>query len=547
MPSGELDDDAGIFLGWLPYAVWILSLLALFVLVYLLITGWRQRFPPAPPPTGTTGTTGSTGSSGITGPTGFILATGPTGPAGAVAFPGPTGIAGVTGPTGASGWMFPVNQFGILNEATIAAIEATSTDRFGLAVTSDQRLNMNLPTGLQNDQSLHLDIFDPFQNAWYDFGPWIGVTGPTGPGLSSGGSGIIGPTGPTGTAPTGPTGFIGPTGNTGPAGVQPYVETGFLYGPQTDGDFVVNVLTFVLTRDMYFRNLTVPISGRITTNGYRIFVSQQLTLDGTIQNNGQDGSAAFNGTVSATEFGTGGFGGGFLNGNNGGTLNGGAQGGNGSNFFVQGVNPGGNSSAAVFTIGPNVNFFYPGGLSQTGLYNGGDNTTTFPNGGPNAGGGPGLATGADPTTVLAVLNASIWPIVWPTNQITVPFPISGGAGGGSGVVDWPANPAIVAAGGGGGGGILVIAAAVIFSTANPPTGVITANGGNGGPNIATNNVSGAGGGGGLILIRTTSPPATWNIAGVSALGGAPQNQNFGPGSPTNQPEAFGSDGQIIIM
>ncbi len=548
--AGALDDDAGIYLSYLPYLVWTLCLLGIFVLVYLLIVGWRNKFPPPPipPPTGATGTTGATAITGPSGSTGIIiLATGPTGPAGAAGTTGPVGPPGVTGTTGPSGYMFPVNEFGILSESTIAAIEATTTTRFGLAVTSDQRADMSVPAGIQNNQTTHLDVFDAFSQSWTDYGPWLGFLGPTGMGAT--GSPVTGATGATGIAPTGPTGIMGPTGITGPAGSQPYVETGFLYGPQTDGDFIANNLTMTLTRDMFYRNLTVPVGATIITNGYRIFVSQQLQLDGTIQNNGQDGTDAF-AFSDPSMVGTGGFGGSYLAGNAGGTVNGGANGGNGSNGAIRGLpQAGGNSLAAIKTNGPNVNFFYPGGLAQGGLYAGGDASTTMPSGGwPIGGGAGGTVIQASSTTTLAALNGATWPILWPTlNAMVTPFAISAGAGGGSGEGNWDNVPNVTAAGGGGGGGIVVICAAVIFSPTNPPTGQIQANGGNAGTNSTIYDVSGGGGAGGLILIRTTSPPVTWGIAGVSAIGGAPQNLNYGPGSPPNMAIAFGNDGQIIIL
>jgi hypothetical protein len=83
--------------------------------------------------------------------------------------------------------------------------------------------------------------------------------------------------------------FDSPHGSPGdPLGLLTGGEKEFLqvYGSETDGDFTANNLVVqTLTRDMFYRNLTVLSGATIITNGYRIFVSQLLRLEGTIRTN----------------------------------------------------------------------------------------------------------------------------------------------------------------------------------------------------------------------------------------------------------------------
>lgn len=73
----------------------------------------------------------------------------------------------------------------------------------------------------------------------------------------------------------------------------------WVYGPGTDGDVVISS-NVTLTRDMYYNNLTVN-SGRILrSNGYRIFVKNNLTLNGIIGNSSDEAYTISSGTVSGT-------------------------------------------------------------------------------------------------------------------------------------------------------------------------------------------------------------------------------------------------------
>ena len=222
IPAASLDQDPFVSLGWLRYGIVAALIILLISLIILLIFGWRTRFPA--PVTGSSGTTGTTGSTGSTG--GTVFSTGPTGPAGPSTFTGATGSVGFTGPTGASGFMVTINQVGELNAVTIAAIEAGATNRFGLAVTVDNRSDMSSPTGLQGEQTTHLDLWDPFAQQWSDLGPWLGITGPTGPSGMASSLNLTGPVGPTGLNNTGVTGatVTGPQGPDGFVTIQTWIS-----------------------------------------------------------------------------------------------------------------------------------------------------------------------------------------------------------------------------------------------------------------------------------------------------------------------------------
>ena len=54
-----------------------------------------------------------------------------------------------------------------------------------------------------------------------------------------------------------------------------------IYGPGGDGDVTITGTT-ILTQDMYYNNLTVNSGTNLVTNGFRVFVKETLTNNGTI-------------------------------------------------------------------------------------------------------------------------------------------------------------------------------------------------------------------------------------------------------------------------
>jgi hypothetical protein len=105
-----------------------------------------------------------------------------------------------------------------------------------------------------------------------------GATGATGWTGASGATGATGPTGASGakgdTGAAGPSGTTGATGATGPAGAG---GGGGLFGDGADGNQTISTNT-QLTRDMYYRNLTIAPAVTLNPGGYRVFVAEVLTL-----------------------------------------------------------------------------------------------------------------------------------------------------------------------------------------------------------------------------------------------------------------------------
>lgn len=184
---------------------------------------------------GAPGADGADGANGLQGPAGIEGPEGPQGPAGAT---GATGAQGIPGVQGAS---LTIDDYGILDEATVTAIETADVDWWFLVDPGgDDRVNQSLPAGIAGDMERHLIVYRASDNSWSDYGQFTGIQGPAGPTGATGAPGVAGPAGPTGpqgvpgstgpagatgatgpagaTGPTGPTGLTGPAGATGPAG-----------------------------------------------------------------------------------------------------------------------------------------------------------------------------------------------------------------------------------------------------------------------------------------------------------------------------------------
>ncbi len=237
-----------------------------------------------------------------------------------------------------------------------------------------------------------------------------------------------------------------------------FVETlkGVL-GDESDGDVVISVDTS-LTREMYYRNLTINSGITLSTKGYKIYVGQTLTNNGIIENNGQDASGRIGGIAGI----------GGSNGGNGadpststsaqssGAISGlGVQGGNGGNG-----NNGAGAMAGVLTLLQSECVFTSQGVIL-------DSSVT---------------TNRNVKTFYSLTNATA--------------SSTGGGGGGASTY----YVSYIAGGGGGGGGIVVILAGSIIGT-----GRIEAKGGLGTPGSsavggAYNSGGGGNGGGGVIVL-----------------------------------------------
>lgn len=111
--------------------------------------------------------------------------------------PGTPGAQGEPGPRGDS--VVP-NEWGILTDAKIAAIQTADVDWvFSVQATNgptagDQRANQSIPAGISGDMQSHLVRYDASDNLWQDLGPFAGVPGApgtpgaAGPGVAAGGT-----------------------------------------------------------------------------------------------------------------------------------------------------------------------------------------------------------------------------------------------------------------------------------------------------------------------------------------------------------------------
>jgi hypothetical protein len=235
--------------------------------------------------------------------------------------------------------------------------------------------------------------------------------------LPAGAQGPAGQPGPTG-APggNGPQGDTGAAGATGPAGIG--LDT--LFGNGSDGDVTISSTT-TLTRDMYYRNLTIAPGQMLDGGGYRIFVSGTLTFgDGATL--AHDGTPAHLGSLGEPQPGAG---------LTAGTLGASGQGG------------------AVGAVGETVSNSL-GGDGGGGLHG---NANAPPNG---VGGSRVFESG-----VQAISGRSLDAAL-----------VNGGGGGAGGA----SNPD---GGGGAGGGVLMIAARTVALAGS--SGRISADGGDGGP------------------------------------------------------------------
>lgn len=70
----------------------------------------------------------------------------------------------------------------------------------------------------------------------------------------------------------------------------------WFFGDGSDGDVSISG-TVTLSRDMYYKNLTIPASQILNPNWYRVFVQETMSGSGKIQRNWNDGSGTTAGAV----------------------------------------------------------------------------------------------------------------------------------------------------------------------------------------------------------------------------------------------------------
>jgi len=394
-------------------------------------------------------------------------------------------------------------------------VSSTASDNGGL---------INIVTSTNANGELFFDVLSFLARVWTVTANWIfsGDTTFSGDVTISGNSTISGNATTTGTL----------TANT-PTSSRDVANKGYVdqnlpvaYGDGSDGASSTSAGTMSLNRDYYFTTYTVAIGTTIVTNGYRIFATESITNNGTIHNNGNNGTSAANSTGVGTI--TGGAGG---TTSTAGTLpanKGGGKGGDGSVASNGGAGSPGNSTIRAV-----------GALTSAAGGSGG----TAPAGSPGAVGAAGTNSGTALNIPRNVVSATM---LFDTSGVEVLIlPTSPGSGGGSGGAAVQAQEGGAGGGGGASGGYLFLASPIITNT-----GTISADGGAGGAGgngySASNNAGGGGGGagsGGVVILiygeKTDSGTIT-AAAGAVGAGGT------GYGSATNGSDgAAGTAGKVI--
>lgn len=355
-----------------------------------------------------------------------------------------------------------------------------------------------------------------------------------------------------------------------------------VFGDGSDGDVTISSGTTTLTRDMYYRNLTINSGTAIVPNGYRIFVNKTLTNNGGISFNGNNGGNGGNGSAGSGGMGgSGGSSGAAATALNGGTVAStsaqvacpSSNGGNGGNTQAPGNNSGSVAGASggslSSSIGTNSNAGVTGGIGGSGGAGGG--------GGAQAGGSGGYVTGGSAGTILSPTRKfSVFPnfvnfydatTTNTGNTYLIQYtgsPFVANSGGGSGGGGGGGGNSHAGRGGGGGGGCGgaggTAGTIVIYSRTVVNNGHIRAIGGNGGNGgdgangVATTDTGGAGGGGGtgsggmggsggVIVLVYSSLTGSSNISVAGGSGGT-RGANIGTGGGTSGSGSAGSNGSL---
>lgn len=306
-------------------------------------------------------------------------------------------------------------------------------------------------------------------------------------------------------------------GSTGATQTSPYRSL----GDGSDGNLTLSSGTVNLTQDVYYNNLTLSGTGKIITNGFKIYVKGILDITqagvGAIQWNGNDGN---NASGSA----------------------GGAAGSAQPGGTIGDIGTGGQGATGTTANGTT-------GTSGGSLTGNGGSTNVAGTGG--AGGNNGGAGGNAPSpTALGFRRFT-------TNFLRGLTLISGGssgAGGGSGGGDGTFS------GGGGGGGAngaggIAIYVNIIYRGSSTPVGVIQAKGGKGG--VGGNGDSsgdtgggggGSGGAGGWIFIQYNLLAGSRVIGALDVSGGDGGNGGTGfNGGAGGRGGSGGNGGRVTLF
>lgn len=336
-----------------------------------------------------------------------------------------------------------------------------------------------------------------------------------------------------------------------------------LFGNGSDGDVTISTNTN-LTRDMYYNNLTINTGITLNPSGYRIFVKNTLTTNGTgkIARNGNNGGNG--GTASAGYQATGGTAGTAGAALAGGSIAGGVAGTAGSVGGASGAGGGSGGSPSAPTTTTN-----PSSLANALGVAGANGVAGGTGGSSSNGGAAGTGGAVTPPNVVPILPIYAVGLHTFTDTAIAWMKTSnagGGAGAGGGGFGYFSNDSGGGAGGGSGGGGGVGGIVAIYASIIINNGTISANGGTGGNGGAGGAGShgtfysfgggggsgGNGGNGGVVVLVYNSLTnngtisVTGSAAGTAGAGGAAPSGGGGAGTAGSSGTA-GSDGVIYSI
>ncbi len=294
------------------------------------------------------------------------------------------------------------------------------------------------------------------------------------------------------------------------------------FGNGRDGNATITT-TIVLTRDMYYNNLTLGASGVLNVLNFRVFVAGTLTFSsssgaGAIRADGAAAPAATTVAVPSSS-----------------TVKSLADGGAGGNGSVGGAisSIGAAASAASDSRGT------LGGKGGKGGNGGGTTSSSVGRTGPS---GTYNGYSIQAPSLSYFIGSALKTYIGGLGG-------SGGCGGNGGTGNSGPNGACGAQG----GGVLCIFARTVVLGSSTPAAIIRANGGAGATGLSGNTTAagaggGGGGGGGYVLLAyetLTSPGITGAISCPGGTGGQPGAAGGGADSPTNGQGGDGGDGGAI--
>jgi hypothetical protein len=275
-----------------------------------------------------------------------------------------------------------------------------------------------------------------------------------------------------------------------------------IYGDGSDGDVTISTDTS-LTSDMFYNNLTIATGKILNTNGFRVFVKNTLTFQGTgkiVSNGGAGGNG----------------------------VDGGPGGGTGGTAGVIAHVAGSLPASKVGKIGGHGGIAL--GAAATDGANGDSVTKSVGVAGSAGGKGGGVAFGAGGTAgeITTGVNNRIHNslsayFLFDTQSSVASFNGSAGSGGGGGGATGARN-----GGGGGGSGatggfVSVFARIIVTVNGNNYIEAIGGAGGNGGGgqtgDVSYGGGGGGGGSGGIVILVYSKKTGTGTISAAGGIGG----------------------------